>query len=1279
MRGVGIKYAINIYMILDEYFLLQVHKMKLFHLFVITIVLLLPVPYLCGATEYYVRPTEPTNTSCPGQPCLTFSQYINDSDHYFMSNTVFRFQSGIHQVNASVSIRNLHNISLIATERMKEPQIIILCKCSSEICQKSECNGFTFWNTSYIVIDSLRIVVNSQNKASVNGMTGLRFMSITNLYFLRCNVKTLKNRWSRSIDVSDGKHVHIRSLTLVGGGIDLRDSDNISITRVTAACCNKGISVICTMNTVIINVTIIAEHSGIHLKHTRNTDIRNATVHDSKNRGIILYKANVATICSTTLKHPGVRGIDIHKSEFITINNTFIVGQEVSLHTEGNVNYTMGIYLRHTTNVTIHYLIVTNTTFGVIVEKSKRVTLDNMTAVNWTGHSIYMRQASDTTMNSIVIRSDNADNSQRREMGIIITNSFNIMLTRSVFRYFNPTFLTISVTGQPAVVQLHDSWNVTLSECSFHDNNLTALKLVRAHMKVIGHLTFTGNRAYQGAAMTFISNSSMTLKETGYITFTNNSANHSGGAIYIVTRNFYTLSRSKFEFIAITVTECFLRVEGQRFQDRLVFTNSSAGHGGDVLYGGSLGTACTQIKKCGKCLGHFIKSSTIKPDTLSIVSSAPSRACFCNSSGVPDCLTVYYSIAHSLYPGQTIEVSVVVVGHNFGAVVGCNFGTVAGSVFAQFLSNEHMPQLEEGQTVQAAKQHHCNKLQYTILPKGEENHLVLTLTAVKRDVTEIEYVNESLQSQLVEYKKGMTYNIQDILDFPIFVDIRILPCPPGFELTHNQAKCGCKKNLRLLPNVACDVQNLTIQRSGLVWVGPLTDDNNTVIDVIMAQNCPLNYCRANSVNITLNQSDTQCNYNHSGTLCGGCQPGFSLALGSAQCLKCSNKYLALLIPLTLAGFVLVFLIKVLDLTISQGFINGLIFYANILQPNLHIFFPQMTRISPLTLFMAWLNLDLGIETCFVDGLTAYWKTWLQFVFPFYIWAIAGLIIISARYSTRLARVMGNNSVPVLATLFLLSYAKLLRTIITIMSYTVVDTPHGQKTVWSADGNIDYLGPQHRCLFVAAIATLLFLWLPYTLLLLLGQWLHKINHKCVTRTLMKMKPFLDAHYGPLKDKHHYWFGVLLCMRVIILLISAAIPTNNFSVFTLSMSITAVALISFTSIGPAVYHNTATSTFEISLFINLALLGLAKFYTNSAGGDQAAATYTLIGVAFTQFLGRILYQIYSLVKSLFSHCHVHDDDDEATENIWRYNTSVELSLPKWKTLDSDTPYQDAATTL
>ena len=87
--------------------------------------------------------------------------------------------------------------------------------------------------------------------------------------------------------------------------------------------------------------------------------------------------------------------------------------------------------------------------------------------------------------------------------------------------------------------------------------------------------------------------------------------------------------------------------------------------------------------------------------------------------------------------------------------------------------------------------------------------------------------------------------------------------------------------------------------------------------------------------------------------------------------------------------------------------------------------------------MAWLNLDVGITTCFYDGMNAYVKAWLQFVFPVYIWLIAAMIIIlSRRYST-VTRVVGRNAVKVLTTLFFLSYAKLLQSIITALSFAVL--------------------------------------------------------------------------------------------------------------------------------------------------------------------------------------------------------------------------------------------------
>ena len=102
----------------------------------------------------------------------------------------------------------------------------------------------------------------------------------------------------------------------------------------------------------------------------------------------------------------------------------------------------------------------------------------------------------------------------------------------------------------------------------------------------------------------------------------------------------------------------------------------------------------------------------------------------------------------------------------------------------------------------------------------------------------------------------------------------------------------------------------------------IDDENGTNKAIAASQYCPLNYCNKGDRNVTLSKPDSQCNYNHSGTLCGGCKLGLSLALGSTKCLPCSNDYLTLLIPFTLAGPALIVFIKWLDLTVAQGTLNG---------------------------------------------------------------------------------------------------------------------------------------------------------------------------------------------------------------------------------------------------------------------------------------------------------------------------------------------------------------------
>ena len=97
--------------------------------------LLVPVLSLCAATEYYVKPTEPTNTSCPAQPCLTLNQYTSDSDHYFKSNTVFKFLPGTHHMDRPFTIGNVHNMSLESSsdDSNEYPHLVAQFSCETEV------------------------------------------------------------------------------------------------------------------------------------------------------------------------------------------------------------------------------------------------------------------------------------------------------------------------------------------------------------------------------------------------------------------------------------------------------------------------------------------------------------------------------------------------------------------------------------------------------------------------------------------------------------------------------------------------------------------------------------------------------------------------------------------------------------------------------------------------------------------------------------------------------------------------------------------------------------------------------------------------------------------------------------------------------------------------------------------------------------------------------------------------------------------------------------------
>ena len=95
------------------------------------------------------------------------------------------------------------------------------------------------------------------------------------------------------------------------------------------------------------------------------------------------------------------------------------------------------------------------------------------------------------------------------------------------------------------------------------------------------------------------------------------------------------------------------------------------------------------------------------------------------------------------------------------------------------------------------------------------------------------------------------------------------------------------------------------------------------------------------------------------------------------------------------------LLYLLNLTVTNGTINGLVLYVNIISINHSVFLENDNVFKPLRVFIYFINLDFSIEICFYDGMDGYFKMFLQLFFLFYLIIIAVLIIVASRYSSKI--------------------------------------------------------------------------------------------------------------------------------------------------------------------------------------------------------------------------------------------------------------------------------------
>ena len=770
--------------------------------------------------------------------------------------------------------------------------------------------------------------------------------------------------------------------------------------------------------------------------------------------------------------------------------------------------------------------------------------------------------------------------------------------------------------------------HISMSNCVFFGSKGTALSLQKSNLNVYNTITFENNHARRGGALKVCEGSFVFLHKNSHIIFINNTA-QMGGAIFIQgacvdTSPLCVFQPSLPEVVSIVELHEYLQLD---------FVNNYASTAGDALYGGSL-EICHTIATDKNTSSSFRFVDIIKYSQVfnmenqtgpSWIASDPKRVCFCSINETPQhysCTKLHPVI--EVYPGERFNISAVTVGQ----LNGVTFGSIHSSLIEE--TTYHQLVVHDGEKYSNC----CIPLNYTLYTN--ETNAIVNLRPAVEDNYGVDNIN---------------------------VAVHILPCPLGFELamdSNGLYTCKCStafhrhdtEYLKYYNFLQCHIntQTIYVPKYTSVWMhmGCQASNshlnktkNQSICDVLLLSQYCNYYCNSSARNVSLFRPDEQCIHGRTGILCGACRPGLSRTLGSYYtCDKCSNKSLLWYISsVVLSGVLIVFLLTALNLTVTEGAINGLVLYATVLF-RIHNNANQSDQhhvSAPLWKFIAWLNLDSGnTHSCAYDGLTGYQYIWLNFGYVFYLLLIQVAIILLSRRFIFFTRLIGKNVVKVLATLQLLTYSQLMYAIFHTFHFALVyeftsNEQSSIRIVWHYDGNVEFLGLKHIFLFIiAAICLLVTLFLVFCLLFI--QCLQKISNLRCLHWVERMRPFFEAYTGPCNDNYRFWPGLLYLIRTILYAVSMYFGGDEVHwrhLRMIAVSTFCVLVMSLACIFPqGVYKKWPLNVLEFSFFLNLCILCVSLGLSNNSSGK---IHYDIsITLAMITTFGILIYHVYRRIK-------------------------------------------------
>ena len=798
------------------------------------------------------------------------------------------------------------------------------------------------------------------------------------------------------------------------------------------------------------------------------------------------------------------------------------------------------------------------------------------------------------------------DNVTFRENAAIVSSAFEVRTKQSTFVQKDIHLLMINIiaTGNTFLKSVFSSstnvensaafvfsrlFNITIygsnftHKSMFSSNSPGAFLILGGHLYLQGYMEFIENKALRGGALSMYDYSILFFHEGARVNFTRNSATQVGGAIYGNSFGTGTAPTCMFQVIGPNRVRHSSKLT--QLDLELHFTNNTAVEGGNSIYASPL-YHCTYLPESSLVHSSIFYNTTFGYNSifkfkrsvsngLQELSSIPEFVCNCSEGIVNSRLEPCNQdkLTMSLFPGQIFLI--------YAFAVDSNHSPVSSIVFAELDSNIHS--LGYGQATYQLDGIYCTQLEFTIF--GAEN----TDTSLSLNT-----------------RRG-----GNILK----IDLLLKQCPPGFHhVDEGNPTCECDCYVTNTLRSSCNFTDYTISRRPNLWLGVIEHPN--ISDVAYVETCPSGFCIEDLSYVNLSMQDQLCIEGRTGILCGECTRNLSVVFGAPYCMECSDFWLFTIPLYALAGIVLLVVLFSLQLTVDHGTIYVIIFYANILSVDSNIIFPTSDR-GFLFIWVSILNLDLGFPLCFYDGMNEAAKAGLQSIFPLYLLLICTFIIFLSEKSHRVAKLTSSNGLQVLATVVYLSYSKMLRYVIDILTFSTLRTEEGTYSVWFYDGSLKYFKGTHCIIAIfPALLTLIFVVVYSVAMIFVKQIEQKSN---------KFKPFMDAHAGPYKDKYRFWFGLRLFVLASICMTYALLGTDN-PILTLAIQLVFLFLFILLQAYVRPYRNEWINITELIFMSNSFLLILYTIhaYQNSTkhvgfkGPTTPNEVTLLVSIAFVFFI-------------------------------------------------------------